>query len=217
MYSVYTVPSPLPGIFHFSKCAAAIEGRWIERNTNAGASNPRITAAQLTRATMGSSSSKPSGSSAPQVWNSSTSVSHDLSSALQSSPESDTSRQQAIELEIQTRVAAELKRLRDEEAAALKEAQQKLSEQSSSDSTQPGKESKVTRQSVSKEVEALRAKLQERRKVRELPEGVETARNEVVRCLRENDRRPLDCWKEVEAFKEEVRRLEKGWVDKVVS
>ncbi|KAK0633586.1 hypothetical protein B0T14DRAFT_533776 [Immersiella caudata] len=163
---------------------------------------------------MGSSSSKPSGGSHPQVWNSSTSVSHDLSSALQTSPESNTSRQQAIELEIQTRVAAELKRLRAEEAAALKEAQQKLSE---SESTQAESELKVTRQTVSKEVEALRAKLQERKKVRELPEGVEAARSEVVRCLRENDRRPLDCWKEVEAFKEEVRRLEKGWVDKVVS
>lgn len=118
-----------------------------------------------------------------------------------------------MELEIQTRVAAELKRLRAEEASALKEAQQKLSDSADQQVDEP----KVTRQTVSKEVEALRAKLQERKKVRELPEGVEAARNEVVRCLRENDRRPLDCWKEVEAFKEEVRRLEKGWVEKVVS
>ena len=70
---------------------------------------------------------------------------------------------------------------------------------------------------MSKEVEALRAKLQERRAVRQLPDSVEAARSDVVRCLRENDRRPLDCWNEVERFKEEVRRLEKGWVDKVVS
>ena len=70
---------------------------------------------------------------------------------------------------------------------------------------------------MSKEVEALRAKLEGRKKVRELPDTVESARSEVIRCLRENDRRPLDCWKEVEKFKDEVRRLEKGWVDKVVS
>jgi len=69
---------------------------------------------------------------------------------------------------------------------------------------------------VSKEVEALRAKLAERKKVRDLPESLEVARSQVISCLRENDRRPLDCWKEVEAFKEEVRRLEQGWVDKVV-
>jgi altered-inheritance-of-mitochondria protein 13 len=69
---------------------------------------------------------------------------------------------------------------------------------------------------VSKEVEALKHKLETRRKVRDIPDSVEAARGEVVRCLRENDRRPLDCWREVEAFKEEVRRLEKEWVEKVV-
>lgn len=70
---------------------------------------------------------------------------------------------------------------------------------------------------MSKAIESLRAKLEERKQVRQLPDSLESARNDVVRCLRENDRRPLDCWREVEAFKEEVRRLEKGWVDKVVS
>lgn len=70
---------------------------------------------------------------------------------------------------------------------------------------------------MSKAIENLRAKLEERKQVRQLPDSLESARNDVVRCLRENDRRPLDCWREVEAFKEEVRRLEKGWVDKVVS
>jgi altered-inheritance-of-mitochondria protein 13 len=70
---------------------------------------------------------------------------------------------------------------------------------------------------VSKAIADLRAKLEERKKVRELPDSVQSAQNDVVRCLREHDRRPLDCWREVEAFKEEVRRLEKGWVDKVVS
>ena len=69
---------------------------------------------------------------------------------------------------------------------------------------------------MSKEVEALRQKLENRKQVRDIPASVETARGEVVRCLRENDRRPLDCWREVEAFKEEVRRLERGWVEKVV-
>jgi len=75
---------------------------------------------------------------------------------------------------------------------------------------------KPSRQTVSKEVEQLRQKLESRKKVRDIPASVEAARGEVVRCLRENDRRPLDCWREVEAFKEEVRRLEKGWVEKVV-
>jgi altered-inheritance-of-mitochondria protein 13 len=49
-----------------------------------------------------------------------------------------------------------------------------------------------------------------------LDKDVEKARDEVVKCLRENDRRPLDCWREVEKFKEEVRRVEDKWVEKVV-
>ncbi|KAK4189210.1 hypothetical protein QBC35DRAFT_546788 [Podospora australis] len=156
---------------------------------------------------MGSSSSKPSS---PQVWKgTSTGVSQHLLESLQSGPETDVSRQQSLELEIQARVAAELKRLREQESQALREAQEKVSAEATDDAKQ-------TQYTVSKEVQALRTKLEERKQLRELPASLESARSEVVRCLRENDRRPLDCWREVEAFKEEVRRLEKGWVDKVV-
>lgn len=45
--------------------------------------------------------------------------------------------------------------------------------------------------------------------------GVVKAKDSVVKCLRENDRRPLDCWREVEAFKREVGRLEKGFLGRV--
>ncbi|KAK1782759.1 hypothetical protein QBC45DRAFT_192603 [Copromyces sp. CBS 386.78] len=164
---------------------------------------------------MGSSASKPSAA-APHVWKGTApaGVSQDLVEQLQSSPETDISRQQTLELQVQARVAEELKRLRAAEAAKLQET---LTSSSQSTEQQQQQENDVSRQKVNKEVEALRAKLEERRKVRELPESMETARGEVVRCLRENDRRPLDCWKEVEAFKEEVRRLERGWVDKVVA
>lgn len=66
------------------------------------------------------------------------------------------------------------------------------------------------------EIEELRAKLEGRRKLVEVDERVERARNEVVTCLRLHDRRPLDCWKEVEGFKREVARLEEAFVDRVV-
>jgi altered-inheritance-of-mitochondria protein 13 len=39
---------------------------------------------------------------------------------------------------------------------------------------------------------------------------------DVVSCLRLNDRRPLDCWKEVQEFKKEVARLEEAFVDRIV-
>lgn len=66
------------------------------------------------------------------------------------------------------------------------------------------------------DVQQLRKKLEGRKKLAGVDEGVERAKSEVVRCLRENNRRPLDCWKEVQSFKEEVRRLEGQWVEKVV-
>ncbi|KAK4133365.1 DUF1690-domain-containing protein [Trichocladium antarcticum] len=164
---------------------------------------------------MGSSSSKPSDSG-PHVWKGAaqTGVSQNLVEHLETSNETDTSRLQSLELQIQNRVAAELKRLRAQESDALLEAQQKLSAEPADAADQHGGKD---RQDVAKAIGELRAKLEERKGFRQVPEGLERARGQVVRCLRENDRRPLDCWREVEAFKEEVRRMEKGWVDQVVS
>ncbi|KAH8431606.1 Mic19 family protein [Aspergillus melleus] len=74
----------------------------------------------------------------------------------------------------------------------------------------------ISRESVNEEIEELRARLEGRRKLVELDSGVEKAKADVVSCLRLNDRRPLDCWKEVEGFKKEVARLEEAFVDRVV-
>jgi hypothetical protein len=41
-------------------------------------------------------------------------------------------------------------------------------------------------------------------------------RQDVISCLRINDRKPLDCWKEVEIFKREVRKLEENYVSSVL-
>ncbi|KAI2620569.1 DUF1690-domain-containing protein [Hypoxylon sp. NC1633] len=167
---------------------------------------------------MGSSSSKPEASQSSHVWKPSSpvGVSQDIVESLQSSNETDTSRAQTLELAIQARVASELRKLEAEESAHLKAVQDKISELVTGDREKEERQQN-SRQAVSKEVEALRARLARRKQLKPLPDTVEQARGDVVRCLTENDRRPLDCWKEVEAFKEEVRRLEKGWVEKVVS
>ncbi len=62
----------------------------------------------------------------------------------------------------------------------------------------------------------MRRKLEGRKKLVEVDGAVEKAKEEVVSCLRTNDRRPLDCWREVEAFKREVGRLERGFVEGVI-
>lgn len=72
------------------------------------------------------------------------------------------------------------------------------------------------RESIQREIDAMRKKLDGRKKLEPLDGGLEKAKEDVVACLRTNDRRPLDCWREVEAFKREVGRLEKSFVDRVV-
>jgi altered-inheritance-of-mitochondria protein 13 len=72
------------------------------------------------------------------------------------------------------------------------------------------------REAVQNDVLELKKKLEQRKKVADLDKDVERAKEGVIKCLRDNDRRPLDCWKEVETFKEEVRRLESVWVEKIV-
>ena len=69
---------------------------------------------------------------------------------------------------------------------------------------------------MSKEITELKAKLERRKRLEQADPGVEKAKEELVQCLRMNDRRPLDCWKEREAFKKEVGRLEREFVERTV-
>ncbi|KAL4794930.1 hypothetical protein BDV19DRAFT_364168 [Aspergillus venezuelensis] len=80
--------------------------------------------------------------------------------------------------------------------------------------TAPAKE--LSHQSVNADIEELRVKLEGRKKLAELSEPIAKAQKDVISCLRVNDRRPLDCWKEVADFKREVAKLEEGFVDRIV-
>ena len=71
-------------------------------------------------------------------------------------------------------------------------------------------------QKVQAEIEKLKKELGQRKVLKDLPKGVEKARAGVISCLRTNDRRPLDCWKEVEVFKREVKRMDDDFVSKVL-
>ena len=66
------------------------------------------------------------------------------------------------------------------------------------------------------QLDKLQRGLDERKKVRDVPRDVEKARSELVRCLRINDRRPLDCWAEVQNFKDGVARMEEKFIRDVL-
>lgn len=58
--------------------------------------------------------------------------------------------------------------------------------------------------------------MEKRKKLEQVDQDLSKAKEAVVSCLRTNDRRPLDCWKEVETFKQEVGRLEKVFLERTI-
>lgn len=137
-----------------------------------------------------------------------------------------------LELQVQARVAAELERIRDQEAQRLAQLTERLtpteaepSQQEDSsltskiaDAVTPSafKSSDRSNASVSKEIADLKAKLERRKKLDNNDPVVDKAKESLVACLRINDRRPLDCWEEVESFKREVARLEHNFIDRAL-
>jgi MICOS complex subunit MIC19 len=85
---------------------------------------------------------------------------------------------------------------------------------STAGTAEPKQQSDRTHDSVQKEIMDLKQKLEARKKLDKVSPEVEKAKEELVTCLRTNDRRPLDCWQEVEAFKAEVGKLEKAFIQK---
>jgi altered-inheritance-of-mitochondria protein 13 len=78
----------------------------------------------------------------------------------------------------------------------------------------PKPDSGRSHDSVQKEIMDLKAKLESRKQLEKPSPEVEKARENVRNCLRKNDRRPLDCWEEVEQFKAEVGKMEKAFVQR---
>jgi len=184
---------------------------------------------------MGSGSSKPEGSQYVFAADSPVSFSPSVVDSLQNSPETDSTRQRNLELQIQQRVTEELERIRKEEATRLAQYTERLTpsseDQQSDDSSSPSIKEKISsaltpsssqnkdrsNDSVSKEVAELRNKLERRNKPGQTDASLEKAKEGLVQCLRLNDRRPLDCWEQVETFKAEVAKLEQKFVDRALS
>ncbi|KAF2839841.1 DUF1690-domain-containing protein [Patellaria atrata CBS 101060] len=185
---------------------------------------------------MGVGGSKPESERSQHVFEADTPIrfSQQLVDSLQGSPQSDSTRAKTLELQIQERVTAELERLRAEEDKRLVELYDKVSEESETSSepslvekigdkfntssalSEKEKQRNMSRDTVSKEITELKKKLDARKKLEQADTAVQKAKDDVVTCLRMNDRRPLDCWKEVEKFRSEVRILERDFVQKTL-
>lgn len=188
---------------------------------------------------MGAGASKP-GDQSTQVFVSEHPVqfSQELIDSLQASSESNSTRAKSLELHIQQRVAAELEKLSKENSSLLEAARKKVldGDKPAKPAREPGlleialsprdllkqeseeekKRKNASSQKVADEIKKLEKALGERKVLKELPKEVEDARSEVISCLRLNDRSSLNCWKEVELFKREVRKMEEQFVGKVL-
>ncbi|KAK6457504.1 uncharacterized protein RJT20DRAFT_125242 [Scheffersomyces xylosifermentans] len=149
---------------------------------------------------MGSSASKPQ----TKVFTPATPVDFSASflSQLENSPESDYSRAQYTEKYIQERVSAELTKLEKETIKNFQNTTNSalLPSDSSTDTSVP---------SLNEKIESLTKLLQENAKLAkiEIGDDVKSARELVIKCLKENPGKSLNCWDEVEAFKKVVRQL----------
>lgn len=157
---------------------------------------------------------------------------------LTSPPQSDTTRAKNLEAQIQARITAELEKLQSSESARFNKISEEVSAEpspsspSASDSPsvaeklhdafsqsardEKRKQQTLSHDSVAKEIAELKKKLEGRKKVEKADPAVEKAKEEVVQCLRVNDRRPLDCWRQVENFKKEVGKMERSFVERTV-
>ncbi|KAF1963026.1 hypothetical protein CC80DRAFT_103023 [Byssothecium circinans] len=190
---------------------------------------------------MGAENSKPAGVSSQHIFSSEAPVSfsHELVNSLQNNTQTDSTRSKQQELAFQERLTAELEKLREKEAQKLSELTKTLSGEAEQPAAEPSISESLTEKisdatstsstlaekqkardmsnaSVTKEIEALKKKLDARKKLEQADPAVNKAKEDVVNCLRTNDRRPLDCWKEVETFKREVGRLEKDFVERTI-
>lgn len=169
---------------------------------------------------------------------------------MTSFPQTDSTRAQTLELQVQSRVNEELTRIRDAGAQKLSDLTASLTTniQASSPEAPPAEDpahnphslayhlsspfyqdhsagkpaataaprtdSGRSHASVQQEIMDLKAKLESRKQIEKTSPEVEKARETVRNCLRKNDRRPLDCWEEVEQFKAEVGKMEKAFVQR---
>jgi altered-inheritance-of-mitochondria protein 13 len=152
-----------------------------------------------------------------------------LEESPQLTPQTDSTRTANLELKIQSRVASELERIAAEEKAKLVAATEATTAEQPPKESRPSflgvvaeeseeerRKAKLSRVAVSKEVQDLQEKLAKRKKQEQMDPVVEAARNNLVQCLRLNDRRPLNCWDEKEEFKKAVGRLEKEFVERTI-
>ncbi|KAL1914999.1 uncharacterized protein VTP21DRAFT_7704 [Calcarisporiella thermophila] len=108
-----------------------------------------------------------------------------------------------IERQVRARVQEELKRLHEQ--------QEELREQSARELEQKNSTHLGNAVVTERDIEAMIEKTKKYEQ-REIPREVKERQEAVIACYLNNKTRPLDCWEEVQTFKESVHRMQKEFV-----
>jgi len=173
---------------------------------------------------MGAEQSK-SGDSSGKVFTSDTPIqfSQDLVNHLSDklvSPNTDAARQSTLDEHVRSRIQAELARLQAEEEQVRLQIEAALERENLDKETEIAKGDEDGKKAASssalndelEEVQKRAERYLARRALDDLPE-VKEKQQALVKCYTNNQTTSLDCWKEVEEFKNSVSVLEKKFVD----
>ncbi|KAG8893306.1 hypothetical protein FRB99_002063 [Tulasnella sp. 403] len=160
---------------------------------------------------MGASQSKPEDS---KVFTNETPIqfSQDLVNHLSDklvSPETDATRQHTLDEHVRTRIHAELARLQSEDALVRQQIENALEKENLDRET--ALDDSASSAELHAEIEQVQKRAERfitRKQLDDFPE-VKEKQHALLQCYRANRTKPLDCWLQVEEFKEAVAVLEK--------
>ncbi|POY72593.1 hypothetical protein BMF94_4420 [Rhodotorula taiwanensis] len=135
------------------------------------------------------------------------------------------SRQQALDAHIQQRIASELQQLRQQEQQVREEIERALEKENldrerGSSSSNGGDEASADKPALShsasllqdlEQLEKRASGLKKERAETNEWKAVDSGKEALERCFRENQQRPLDCRAEAEKFKAAVAAVEKAF------
>ncbi|TFK72581.1 hypothetical protein BDN72DRAFT_869491 [Pluteus cervinus] len=135
------------------------------------------------------------------------------------SPETTTERQSTLDAHIRSRIRAEIEHLRKEEEDIRHEIEAALEKENLDHdrvhASAAGDESSIASSAVlSGDLEELRSKVDkyhDRKDLADFP-GLKLDADALVACYRGNPTTPLDCWKEVQNFRQSVSKLEQHFL-----
>ncbi|KAG0169167.1 hypothetical protein DFQ28_003940 [Apophysomyces sp. BC1034] len=120
-----------------------------------------------------------------------------------SSSESSNARPEEVEHIVRQRVAEELQR--------AQEQQEEINKQIYGDIAKRNIDNDHNSVAMGADIDNMIQRIQ-RSSAKEIPAEIAERQEAVVACYRKNESRPLDCWEEVEQFKESVAKAQKKFI-----